>query len=164
LNKQDRKWTDRVAVRDLWLSQEQRLRGSTKTFEVNELDQTIWLLAFLFSTAIGKSLPPLPRITGLRGKQGRSKGNVNDIVFQDFVFQILTYAAADGGDLKIDKNHQKGSLITALEILRPHLPKGAVPNALPFGTLQKIRTKHLKARRIWLEPPAKYPSSALDHK
>jgi hypothetical protein len=137
----------------LWLSQEQRLRGLKKTFQVNELDQTVWLLAFLFSTAIGKPLPPMPGITGLRGKQGRSKGSVNDTVFQEFVFRILVYAAADGGDLKIDKNYQKGSLITALEILRPHLPKGVIPNGLPFGTLQKIRTNHLKAQRLLLEPP-----------
>lgn len=147
LKKGDRKWVDRIAARHPWLSQEERLSGATELFRIDELNRTVWLLGFLFNTAIGKHFPPMPGMSGLRSKQGRSKGSVNDATFQDFVFHILVAAEVAGGDLTIDKNQGTGSLRDALETLRPHLPEGMVPKALPFGTIQKIKTRHLKARR-----------------
>ncbi len=64
LKKTDRTWVDSIAARHPRLSQEERLRGATEPFQTNELNQTVWLLAFLFSTAIGKYLSPLPGTTG----------------------------------------------------------------------------------------------------
>jgi hypothetical protein len=155
LEKEDRAWVDRIAARHPWLSQEERLSGAKELFQIDELEQTVWLLGFLFNSAIGKHFPPMPGMTGLRGKQGRSEGSVKDAVFQGFVFNILVCATVAGGDLTMDKNQQTGSLPAALEILRPHLPKGVVPNVLPLGTIQKIKTKHSKARRASLGLPAK---------
>jgi len=51
-----------------------------------------------------------------------------------------------GGSLTLDQNRGTGSLIEAIEILRPCLPEGFVPKALPLKTMQRIKTQVARRR------------------
>jgi hypothetical protein len=152
LNKVDREWVERLLALEPW--SEGRLC---------RLPLTVWLLASLFSTATGASLPAAPGTAALRDKRGRIKGAVKDMMFEVFIHHILVHATDAGGELTFDKNAETGTLIDALNIFRLHLPRGLVPNALPLGTIQKIKTKHSKFQRRHLEILAKLRSPPLDH-
>jgi hypothetical protein len=100
-----------------------------------------WLVG-LFSTATGKSSGS----GGQPDRGGRRRGTVENVVFQDFVFDLLTNAGASGGDFKFDKNYETGTLLDAIKILTPHLPRGVIPKPLSksMGTIQRIVTKYRK--------------------
>lgn len=144
LRKEDRNWLEELVARDPLVSEERRLRGSTKPFETDELQWTVFLLDRLFSTAVGEVPPLMAGVATLRKKRGKKPGTVNNPEFHDFVWSLLSGAADAGGEFTLDKNAEKGTLIDALNILRPHLPRGVIPNALPLGTIQKIKTSHAK--------------------
>lgn len=59
--------------------------------------------------------------------------------FNCFVLRLLWDAQASGGVLSLDKNFGKGTLVDALNLLRPHLPPKLIPKALPLSTLAKIK-------------------------
>jgi hypothetical protein len=129
LDKQDRARVNRILEREPIVFEQQ--------FE--RLPQTMWQLDFIFSTATGTSMrsdnekPPISR--------GRKQGSVNNKAFQKLVRDLLLAAFAAGGELTLDKNFKKGTLIEALGTLRDYLPTGLVPNVLPPGTIQKIKTR-----------------------
>ena len=135
LGKRDRACVKRVLEREPAVFEDQ--------FE--RLPQTAWQLDFIFSTATGTSMrsgserPPTNR--------GRKRGSVSNRSFQKLVRDLLLAAFAAGGKLTLDKNSGKGTLIEALNILRDHLPPRLVPNALPFGTIQKIKIRFNQSRR-----------------
>ena len=108
----------------------------------------MFLLDHLFSTAVGEVLLPMAGVATLRKKRGKKPGTVNNPAFHDFVLSLLSGAADAGGELTLDQNFKKGTLADALNILRPHLPRGVIPNALPFGTIQKIKSAHAKYQRL----------------
>jgi hypothetical protein len=117
-----------------------------------DVPKTVWLLAFLFSGAAGGSLPQPLGAAALREKQGRRKGSIKDLMFETFIHHILVHVVEAGGKLTFSKNDGgRGTLIDALNIFRPVLPRGFVPNALPLGTIEKVRTKHSKFHRRQLE-------------
>jgi hypothetical protein len=131
LNKCDHDWIQRILAQEPGPTQE-RLR---------EFPLTVELLASLLDKSIGSRLPVHSLATPRRKKNGRTLGSVNDATFHDFVWYLLLSVELTGGELTLDKNAKKGTLADSLNLLRQHLPKGVVPNALPFGTLQKIKTK-----------------------
>lgn len=152
LNKADREWVGELLNQELQWSQE-RLIGRAPVFEpLRELSITVSDLAHLFSAATGEAWSVVPGTAKLPFKPGRKRRMVNDVTFQDFVRDLLRCAAEAGGSLTLDKNrnYKKGTLVEALEILRPHLPRGVIPTALTshLATLQRIKTKHSKARRF----------------
>ena len=112
----------------------------------------MWLLACLFSNAAGEVPPFMAGTDRLPFKQGRRWGIINDVTFDSFVWHLLGSAAEAGGTLTLDKNFKKGTLIDALAILRPYLPRDVIPYDLHphLSTLQRIKTKHTKARRSHL--------------
>ena len=144
LNKDDREWVERFIARDSRYAEWQR-----------EFMLTVSRIDDLFSTAIGKTFPTLPGTAALRDKRGRRKRSIKDSMFEVFIRHILLFTTEYGGKLTFDKNSQKGTLIDALELFRRHLPKGVVPNVLPYGTIQKIKTKFLKNRNNILGLSAK---------
>jgi hypothetical protein len=133
LNKDDREWVGRLMARS------HRYAELPREFllTISQIDDP-------FSTAIGESSPLIPGTATLRYKKGRRRGYVNDMTFYAFIRHPLLWATEYDGEFTFDKNYKKGPLIDALIILRPHLPKGAVPNVLPFGTIQRIITKYRK--------------------
>ena len=124
----DRKWVERLLRR---------------TFRYNEwlrdLPETVSRLAHLFSSAAGMSAP---RATGVAAPPHQKSGRWRtrkDVMFLDFVRRLRYVVKECDGELTLDQNFDKGTLLDALHILRPHLPKGVVPNRLPVGTLKKIK-------------------------
>jgi hypothetical protein len=163
LSKSDLGWVENLLNQEPSWSQE-RLLGQEPMFQsvlppfqdrLRELSATLWLIHCLFSAAVGEVPPPLPGTAKLPNKPGRKRGTVDDITFQGFVQDLLTFVAEAGGELTFDKNFKKGTLIEALDVLRPHLPNDVIPYDPPSGTLQRIKTKHSKARRLWLKGSAK---------
>ena len=67
----------------------------------------------------------------------------------EFTLRLLLHVRAAGGQLTVDKNHGDGTLVDALNLLRPHLPRGFIPRNLPMATLDKVRTLD---KKIALEP------------
>lgn len=147
LDKADRKWVDHIVENHSWFFQEHQLRRAREDFELEELISTLDLLDKLFSTAIGR---PSPIIAGTTASL---KGSIKDRFFVDFVWGILTCAREAGGHFTFAKNDTTGTLSVALKTLRQHLPKGLIPNVLPAGTIQKIKTQHEKARGWALSSP-----------
>lgn len=155
LNEEDTKWIERLAAQDPYGRELPR-----------PLLLALWRIDRLLSTAINKPLPTLPGVTVLRKKRGRRSGAVGDGIFEKLIRQLLACTAKAGGKLTFDKNSKKGTLKDVLVILRPHLPKGLVPNALPYGTIQKIKTKYSSGLRRLISLKLRHlaRSSPLDQK
>jgi hypothetical protein len=62
------------------------------------------------------------------------------VTFENFLTRLFVDVAETGGKLTFTKASETGTLIAALDILRPHLPEGVLPRRLPLGTIQKIKT------------------------
>ncbi len=67
--------------------------------------------------------------------------------FPVFVLLLLWEVRAAGGRLTLDKNLGTGTLVEALETLRPYLPPQFVPLKLPYSTL--ARAKVLDQKTVW---------------
>jgi hypothetical protein len=73
---------------------------------------------------------------------------IKDQMFRELVFSLLSAATWSRGKFTLDKNCQSGTLLKALTILRPELPKGLVPKALPVGTIQRLKTEFFRGPRL----------------
>jgi hypothetical protein len=135
MNKQDREWINK----HIEYFQVPMVEG-----EIHNLEHTVHNIAIVFSAAAGKLAPDPP----VKIFERRSK--VKDRVLWWLVFDLCRVAAELGGEFKLDKNYQRGTLVQALELLRDHLPKGLIPKALPFGTIQKIKSDFSRYRQEWL--------------
>lgn len=134
MNKEDRGWVDHI------ISSSKAFLGGKKI----PLGGTIIQLALVFNHAIGRRSPTqLPRRWRLRFQQ-----KVKDQMLRELVFSLLSAAYEVRGEFTLDKNQQRGTLLKALHILRPHLPKGLVPNVLPVGTIQKLKTEFSRLERL----------------
>jgi hypothetical protein len=72
----------------------------------------------------------------------------------EFTLRLLLDVRAAGGRLSVDKNLGGGTLLDALNLLRPYLPRGFIPRKLPVGTLDRVRTLD---RKLALEPSPGLP-------
>jgi hypothetical protein len=105
------------------------------------LAQTAYQFALLFSHMTGKPLPRFPRKAPQPHRRGPKPGTVKDLVYQEFVFELLLSATLAGGRLTNDKNENygPGTLIEAIKILVPHLPTGFVPKKFSGSKLQRLK-------------------------
>jgi hypothetical protein len=78
--------------------------------------------------------------------RGRRSGSVKNRPFRSFVRDLFRVAEAAGGRFTFEKNTGRGTLIEAIRILGPCLPDGFVPKALPFSTLQRVKSSFAKRR------------------
>lgn len=124
----DREWVERLRDRTPWYKH-----------WFGETAGAAFQLAHLLSVAAGKAPPPSPSENSRPNRKGRRKGSVGDVIFLDFVRFLLVVTTESKGDLKVENECGTGSLIDALDILRPYLPKKFVPIVPPAGTLQRIR-------------------------
>lgn len=129
----DRNWVNMIADNHPWLAQETRLRGTTEDFQINELNQTVWLLATLFNFAVNQSSPPMSGIVGEPGRTSKKSGIGRDMMFELFLGRLLTAVAEAGGKLSFNKNNDSGTLAKALAILRPRLPPKVISLAPSLG-------------------------------
>jgi hypothetical protein len=113
------------------------------------LSITVFDLTALVVAAAGQVPPRVLGRARSSFKPGRRKGTVNDPTFHNFVASLLIAASAFGGFFTLDKNFKKGTLLEALDALRPYLPRGVIPYNLEphLATLQRIKTAHEKYRR-----------------
>ena len=130
LSQQDREWVENIR--------------SSSLFREIPLERAIRQLELVFNHAIGRPSQrlELPRVWR------RVQFTVKNQILRELVFSLLSAARWNYGEFTLDKNSQSGTLLKALEILRPHLPKGLVPNALPVGTIQKLKTEFSRSERL----------------
>jgi hypothetical protein len=114
-----------------------------------ELTAMVNEFASLFSVAIGKSGPsPVPGTDRLRNKAGRRPQTSNNPTFEMVIRHLRLWAKDTGGKFTFDKNYpDRGNLVRALDLLRPWLPTGVVPEPddMSFATIQDIITKQNKS-------------------
>lgn len=154
LTKEDREWVRRVSTSHPWLSEEPWLRVAKGAhdlaeLEIDELNRSVHLLEVLFKTSISKSPTFGPGMAVLSEKKGRKRGPGAHLHLQNFVRSFLICVSKAGGTLTLDKNKntKKGTLVEALEMLRPYLPEGLIPKVLPLSLIQIIKTQHLKHQK-----------------
>lgn len=156
LTKADREWLQSLLLQEPQYVQRQLIGPHpgylVPPYEPTALDGlsiTVFHLVALVVTAAGQVPPFAP---GVRGpfKPGRGKGTVNDPTFHNFVGSLLIGASMFGGFFTLDKNFKRGTLLEALDALRPYLPKGVIPYDLRphLATLQRIKTAHEKYLRM----------------
>jgi len=138
LSQQDRAWVDNIMSSGML----QFERG-----KIHDLKMTIVNLAMVFSSAIGRP-SPLPPMAWLPPRL-RASARIKDQRLRELVFDLLSAADEARGEFTLNKNRQTGTLLDALNILRDgdHLPKGLVPNALPIGTIQKLKADFFRLSR-----------------
>lgn len=57
----------------------------------------------------------------------------------EFTLILLLEVRAAGGRLRLNKNTGNGTLVEVLELLRPHVRPGLIPNNLPLSTLARVK-------------------------
>jgi hypothetical protein len=72
---------------------------------------------------------------------------IKDQSLREIVFGLLSAADEARGEFTLNPKRESGTLLDALNVLRPHLPKGLVPNALPIGTIKKLKADFFRPRR-----------------
>jgi hypothetical protein len=110
--------------------------------KIEELSDSMWFktadeLAQLSSEAVVF----LQGVNRRHNSQGRPRGGAFSISSRslvEFVFRLLLDVRAAGGRLTLDKNTGGGTLVKALDLLRPHLPPGLIPKKPPLSTLARI--------------------------
>ena len=132
LSQQDREWLENI-------------RSSSIFYRIS-LGPAITELAVVFNHAIGRPSERLALPRAFRQRQARL--TIKNQMLRELVFDLLSAARGNYGEFTLDKNRQSGTLIKALDILRPHLPEGLVPNALPVGTIQKLKTEFSRSERL----------------
>jgi hypothetical protein len=71
-------------------------------------------------------------------------------MLRELVFSLLSAAHDNYGQFTLDKNRESGTLLKALDILRPYLPKGLVldEDDLPVGTIQRLIKEFSRLERL----------------
>jgi hypothetical protein len=63
----------------------------------------------------------------------------DDVMFLDFAHRLKLVASESGGKLGLDPANERGTLVDAINLLKPHLPVGAVPDKFPFSAFKKTK-------------------------
>jgi hypothetical protein len=126
LSQEDREWLENIR--------------STSLFRGIPVEKAIMELELVFNHAIGRH----SRRRELPRKWQLLQAGVKDQMLRELVFSLLRAARDNSGELTLDKNLSTGSLLEALDILRPHLPKGLVPKALAASTIQTLKTEFFR--------------------
>ena len=111
-----------------------------------EVKSAIKNLNIVFNHAVGKSAPVSRGSIKLNRMLGVQPLAVKDQPFKEIVFALMAAATEHRGKFTLDSTCKTGSLIDALDFIRPYLPDGAVPNEPPAGTIQKIKKQFLQMR------------------
>jgi class 3 adenylate cyclase len=84
--------------------------------------------------------PPIVAILAERRKGRGRPSQPTHRHFFHFLCLLLATISAEGGKLTFDKNYPtRGTLVRALDLLRPHMPRGFIPEKLPIRVLIRAR-------------------------
>jgi hypothetical protein len=146
LNKEDQKWLLHILRTGEFRSRNMAWSGKLEPYEQwDDFSQRVWVIAADLSTAAGLSGPPsFPGLADHRPGISR----IRDISFALVVSQLRSRATECGGGFKYNKRYQSGTLLQALEVLRPHLPNRVIPRALPLTTIDRLIAASNKASRL----------------
>jgi hypothetical protein len=67
---------------------------------------------------------------------GRPKGEVSNPRLRQLVLNLRYFSRRKGKQFTFDKNSGEGTLTKALDLLRPYVPVGVVPNVPPRSTIE----------------------------
>jgi hypothetical protein len=81
-----------------------------------------------------------------RLKKNRRPGKWEEHVRKRFVNDLLDTVKAAGGDLGVNRRNGCGSLVDAIDLLKPHLPD-LFQHGLSASTLRTLKTAWLKNRK-----------------
>lgn len=98
----------------------------------------VWPQGATSPDEMASALEALKDVKGLPGKTGRPN---SPMAFTTLVGWLNGIADECGGRASIDAKQRSGRIVDALEILRQRLPKGIVPNALPCGTIARLKDR-----------------------
>jgi hypothetical protein len=107
-------------------------------YDFDHCTETVNILAQRVSRALDlatQKQPPKPV-----GRPGRTRSVRLVGSFDQFVLRLLWNVREAGGQLTLDKNSGHGTLMRALELLRPHLPPMLVPHGPALSSLQRLKT------------------------
>jgi hypothetical protein len=105
------------------------------------LDELLWT----FSEFTGSNPFPAPP-----NGRGRPRGTVGNWQLQKFVEILWETTKLYGGNLYADpKRDDGGTMIQALELLRPVLPESFLPKVLPVRTIETIIKNFKASGRSW---------------
>jgi hypothetical protein len=79
-----------------------------------------------------------------RPYRGRPSGAVSNYPFRLFVSRLYRDIREAGGNLTLDKNRRRGTLVMSLRLLSPYLPRRFISEALPYSTMQKLKSNWTK--------------------
>jgi hypothetical protein len=97
LKQHDRDWLEYLLARNSYYSGELR-----------ELPLTVWRLAHLFSTAVGKSLPPAPVQAVSPKKRDWRQRTVKNVAFENFLTHLFVDVAETGDNSRSRKTAGRG--------------------------------------------------------
>jgi hypothetical protein len=122
------KWVERLWRRTPWYNEWLR-----------DVPETAFRLAHLLSSAAGMSPPRPPGGTPPKHQKSNRDKTRADVMFLDFLHRLKTVASESGGNLSVDPAHQRGTLVDAVDLLKPRLPVGFVPDKFPFSAFKKTK-------------------------
>jgi hypothetical protein len=134
LNPLDRKWVERLWRRTFWYRDWLR-----------DVPETVFRISHLFSSAAGISPPRGAEVAKPDNQKSSRDRTRADPMFLDFVCRLRMIAHEAGGKLGLDPNNERGKLVEAVEMLKPHLPHGFVPERFPFFAIKKLKVGTLAA-------------------
>ena len=141
-------WVERLWRRTPWYNEWLR-----------DVPVTAFRLAHLFSSAAGMSPPRPPGVVPPKHQKSSRDKTREDVMFLDFARRLKMVASESGGKLGLDPANRRGALVKAVNLLKPHLPVGVVPDKFPFSAFKNAKgaTLLLPIAEIdfySLEPPA----------
>jgi hypothetical protein len=119
-------------------------------WDFEELEKMAWSLARILGYCNGSIYSPFPKDkikeTSLRRGRGRKQGadNVHTRLFKQFAKSLYEFSCIYSARFTLDR------LVVSINLLRPYLPTGLVPNVLPIPTLKNIVAN--KAIATYTEP------------
>jgi hypothetical protein len=96
-------------------------------------------IANVLEWAIG--IAPKDPFARRRRGPGRRRGRVYPYL-HSLVITLMGTAELCRGRLTFDRHNESGTLLDALEIMRPVSPPGLMPKALSFASIERARTAH----------------------
>jgi hypothetical protein len=114
--------------------------GADTELELDEIENAglmvlrAWVRAFAMITG---SSPDF----AIRKGRGRPAETIRNWQLQQFVGSLWSIVRKYGGDLSYSckENRGTGEMVEVLNIFRPLLPKGLIPNVLPAKTIQRVK-------------------------